>query len=233
MKLSYGGWYPCLWVRDDWGNVSPKDPYLDCSLLQFNTSGLCQTNTGTLGRTRPQAAHSILFLKNQDHINLSSVVFQVTPGILENLTNLGWWERHFLLIQGEKNFPMLSYNDSYIFYWDVFRNIPAEKERDPLKESSQVKLVSHSRWLNRDVYGVYSPRAVFVSLLFPQETCRKCQGLWKEHNGLTCEELAEKDDIKYRTSMWVTWFRGAYWLICNSPINLPFGQRGQWILWEK
>ncbi|KAL4669489.1 hypothetical protein H8959_008043 [Pygathrix nigripes] len=41
---------------------------------------------------------------------------------------------------------------------------------------------------------------------FPQserhkETCRKCQGLWKEHNGLTCEELAEKDDIKYRTSI--------------------------------
>ncbi|XP_063502134.1 E3 ubiquitin-protein ligase RNF216 isoform X3 [Symphalangus syndactylus] len=34
-----------------------------------------------------------------------------------------------------------------------------------------------------------------------KETCRKCQGLWKEHNGLTCEELAEKDDIKYRTSM--------------------------------
>uniref|UniRef100_A0A8D2HI10 Ring finger protein 216 n=1 Tax=Urocitellus parryii TaxID=9999 RepID=A0A8D2HI10_UROPR len=33
-----------------------------------------------------------------------------------------------------------------------------------------------------------------------KETCRKCQGLWKEHNGLTCEELAEKDDIKYRTS---------------------------------
>ncbi|ELW69920.1 E3 ubiquitin-protein ligase RNF216 [Tupaia chinensis] len=33
------------------------------------------------------------------------------------------------------------------------------------------------------------------------ETCRKCQGLWKEHNGLTCEELAEKDDIKYRTSI--------------------------------
>lgn len=34
-----------------------------------------------------------------------------------------------------------------------------------------------------------------------KETCRKCQGLWKEHNGLTCEELAEKDDIKYRTSV--------------------------------
>ncbi|XP_007646993.1 E3 ubiquitin-protein ligase RNF216 isoform X2 [Cricetulus griseus] len=34
-----------------------------------------------------------------------------------------------------------------------------------------------------------------------KETCRKCQGLWKEHNGLTCEELAEKDDIKYRTSI--------------------------------
>lgn len=35
----------------------------------------------------------------------------------------------------------------------------------------------------------------------PQETCRKCQGLWKEHMNLTCEQLAEKDDIKYRTSM--------------------------------
>ena len=54
---------------------TPSDPNLDCSSLQFNTSGLCQTNTGTLGRTRSQAAHSTLFLKNQDHINLSSVVF--------------------------------------------------------------------------------------------------------------------------------------------------------------
>ncbi|XP_040597175.1 E3 ubiquitin-protein ligase RNF216-like [Mesocricetus auratus] len=34
-----------------------------------------------------------------------------------------------------------------------------------------------------------------------KETCRKCQGLWKEHSGLTCEDLAEKDDVKYRTSM--------------------------------
>ncbi|NWY56915.1 RN216 ligase, partial [Chionis minor] len=34
-----------------------------------------------------------------------------------------------------------------------------------------------------------------------QETCRKCQGLWKEHMNLTCEQLAEKDDIKYRTSI--------------------------------
>ncbi|KAJ6659697.1 hypothetical protein lerEdw1_018410 [Lerista edwardsae] len=33
------------------------------------------------------------------------------------------------------------------------------------------------------------------------ETCRKCQGLWKEHMSLTCEQLAEKDDIKYRTSI--------------------------------
>ncbi|NWT43740.1 RN216 ligase, partial [Chroicocephalus maculipennis] len=30
---------------------------------------------------------------------------------------------------------------------------------------------------------------------------RKCQGLWKEHMNLTCEQLAEKDDIKYRTSI--------------------------------
>ncbi|XP_051488341.1 E3 ubiquitin-protein ligase RNF216 [Apus apus] len=34
-----------------------------------------------------------------------------------------------------------------------------------------------------------------------KETCRKCQGLWKEHMNLTCEQLAEKDDIKYRTSI--------------------------------
>ncbi|KAM3826976.1 E3 ubiquitin-protein ligase RNF216 isoform 2-T2 [Vipera latastei] len=34
-----------------------------------------------------------------------------------------------------------------------------------------------------------------------KETCRKCQGLWKEHMNLSCEQLAEKDDIKYRTSM--------------------------------
>ncbi|XP_035294253.1 E3 ubiquitin-protein ligase RNF216-like isoform X1, partial [Cricetulus griseus] len=34
-----------------------------------------------------------------------------------------------------------------------------------------------------------------------KETCRKCQGLWKEHTGLTCEELAEKDEIKYRASV--------------------------------
>ena len=32
-----------------------------------------------------------------------------------------------------------------------------------------------------------------------KETCRKCQGLWKEHTGLTCEELDKKDDIKNRT----------------------------------
>ncbi|XP_058013894.1 E3 ubiquitin-protein ligase RNF216 [Ahaetulla prasina] len=34
-----------------------------------------------------------------------------------------------------------------------------------------------------------------------KETCRKCQGLWKEHMNLSCEQLAEKDDIKYRTSI--------------------------------
>ncbi|XP_029857877.1 E3 ubiquitin-protein ligase RNF216 [Aquila chrysaetos chrysaetos] len=34
-----------------------------------------------------------------------------------------------------------------------------------------------------------------------KETCRKCQGLWKEHMNLTCEQLAEKDDIRYRTSI--------------------------------
>ena len=34
-----------------------------------------------------------------------------------------------------------------------------------------------------------------------KETCRKCQGLWKEHTGLTCQELAEKDEIKYRASI--------------------------------
>ncbi|KAM4814716.1 E3 ubiquitin-protein ligase RNF216 isoform 3-T3 [Urocitellus parryii] len=47
--------------------------------------------------------------------------------------------------------------------------------------------------------GLYIPYLLKVSRR--QETCRKCQGLWKEHNGLTCEELAEKDDIKYRTSI--------------------------------
>ncbi|KAM5131625.1 E3 ubiquitin-protein ligase RNF216 isoform 3-T3 [Callospermophilus lateralis] len=47
--------------------------------------------------------------------------------------------------------------------------------------------------------GLYIPYLLKVTR--QQETCRKCQGLWKEHNGLTCEELAEKDDIKYRTSI--------------------------------
>ena len=32
-----------------------------------------------------------------------------------------------------------------------------------------------------------------------KETCRKFQVLLKEHTGLTCEELAKKDDIKYQT----------------------------------
>ncbi|CAH2306697.1 E3 ubiquitin- ligase RNF216 [Pelobates cultripes] len=32
-----------------------------------------------------------------------------------------------------------------------------------------------------------------------KETCKKCQKTWKEHAGLTCEELAESDDVKYRT----------------------------------
>lgn len=31
-----------------------------------------------------------------------------------------------------------------------------------------------------------------------KETCRKCQWPWKEHEDFTCEQLAEKDDIKYR-----------------------------------
>ncbi|MEJ1272512.1 hypothetical protein NN561_003363 [Cricetulus griseus] len=35
----------------------------------------------------------------------------------------------------------------------------------------------------------------------PKETCRKCQGLWKEHTGLICEELDKKDDVKYGTSI--------------------------------
>ncbi|XP_057272820.1 E3 ubiquitin-protein ligase RNF216 [Pezoporus wallicus] len=34
-----------------------------------------------------------------------------------------------------------------------------------------------------------------------KETCRNCQVLWKEHMNLTCEQLAEKDEIKYRTSV--------------------------------
>ncbi|KAM8934684.1 E3 ubiquitin-protein ligase RNF216 [Pelodytes ibericus] len=32
-----------------------------------------------------------------------------------------------------------------------------------------------------------------------KETCKKCQKPWKEHADLTCEELAESDDVKYRT----------------------------------
>ncbi|XP_053326650.1 E3 ubiquitin-protein ligase RNF216 [Spea bombifrons] len=32
-----------------------------------------------------------------------------------------------------------------------------------------------------------------------KETCKKCQKSWKEHANLTCEELAESDDVKYRT----------------------------------
>nr|XP_033819256.1 E3 ubiquitin-protein ligase RNF216 isoform X1 [Geotrypetes seraphini]XP_033819257.1 E3 ubiquitin-protein ligase RNF216 isoform X1 [Geotrypetes seraphini] len=34
-----------------------------------------------------------------------------------------------------------------------------------------------------------------------KETCRKCQGPWKEHLDLTCEQVAEKNEIKYRTSI--------------------------------
>ncbi|KAM4632256.1 E3 ubiquitin-protein ligase RNF216 isoform 2-T2 [Discoglossus pictus] len=34
-----------------------------------------------------------------------------------------------------------------------------------------------------------------------KETCRKCQKLWKEHMNLTCEQLAESDEIKYRTNI--------------------------------
>ncbi|XP_040840609.1 E3 ubiquitin-protein ligase RNF216-like [Ochotona curzoniae] len=32
-----------------------------------------------------------------------------------------------------------------------------------------------------------------------KETCRNCRALWKVHDGLTCEELAGKDDTKFRT----------------------------------
>ena len=55
--------------------TTPSDPNLDCPSVQFNTSGLCQTNAGIVGGTSPQTAHSILILKAQDHMNLSSVVF--------------------------------------------------------------------------------------------------------------------------------------------------------------
>ncbi|KFO84426.1 E3 ubiquitin-protein ligase RNF216, partial [Buceros rhinoceros silvestris] len=48
---------------------------------------------------------------------------------------------------------------------------------------------------------VRCPFCNFPALLDNDETCRKCQGLWKEHMNLTCEQLAEKDDIKYRTSI--------------------------------
>lgn len=67
-----------FWVRGGWGDVNlttPSDPNLECPSVQFNTSGLCQTSAGIVGGTRPQTAHSILILKAQDHMNLSSVVF--------------------------------------------------------------------------------------------------------------------------------------------------------------
>ncbi|XP_038524261.1 E3 ubiquitin-protein ligase RNF216 isoform X3 [Canis lupus baileyi] len=60
-----------------------------------------------------------------------------------------------------------------------------------------------------------------------KETCRKCQGLWKEHNGLTCEELAEKDDIKYRTSIesvfqirgCIPIAKGCIYLLCEEKMT--------------
>ncbi|XP_051878315.1 E3 ubiquitin-protein ligase RNF216 isoform X2 [Pristis pectinata] len=33
-----------------------------------------------------------------------------------------------------------------------------------------------------------------------KESCRKCQVLWKDHAGLSCDQVVEKDEIKFRTS---------------------------------
>ncbi|XP_043945361.1 E3 ubiquitin-protein ligase RNF216-like [Protopterus annectens] len=33
-----------------------------------------------------------------------------------------------------------------------------------------------------------------------KETCRKCHVLWKDHADMSCEEVAEKDEIKFRTN---------------------------------
>ncbi|XP_005992380.1 E3 ubiquitin-protein ligase RNF216 isoform X2 [Latimeria chalumnae] len=33
-----------------------------------------------------------------------------------------------------------------------------------------------------------------------KETCRKCQVMWKDHTDLTCEEVVEKSEIKFRTT---------------------------------
>uniref|UniRef100_UPI00398E364F E3 ubiquitin-protein ligase RNF216 n=1 Tax=Pristiophorus japonicus TaxID=55135 RepID=UPI00398E364F len=33
-----------------------------------------------------------------------------------------------------------------------------------------------------------------------KESCRKCQVLWKDHAGLSCDQVVEKDEIKFRTT---------------------------------
>lgn len=84
---------------------------------------------------------------------------------------------------------------------DVFRNMPAKREKYPLKEFETSEACFAFPVVEQKLAWCLLTGADFVCLLYPQETCRKCQGLWKEHSGLTCEQLAEKDDIKYRTSM--------------------------------
>lgn len=41
----------------------------------------------------------------------------------------------------------------------------------------------------------------FVCVPFPQESCRKCHVLWKEHVGKTCEQVLERDEIRLRVAL--------------------------------
>lgn len=104
---------------------------------------------------------------------------------------------------------------------DVLRNIPAERESNPPKEFKPSEVCFTFPLAEWKLTWYLHHQELSLPLLYPQETCRKCQGLWKEHNGLTCEELAGKDDIKYRTFVWVAWVWGACcWF--SAPVNLSF-----------
>lgn len=35
----------------------------------------------------------------------------------------------------------------------------------------------------------------------PQESCRKCHVVWKEHAGKTCEQVMERDEIRLRVAL--------------------------------